>query len=288
MTDNLKTFLKAIGISDELVTQLTAETPPEDFDLNDSTNSYLALREDLFKTKFGKTMLSQKDVDDKFNIYRNTLKQKINKSLGMGHSRADLDVMELEDFFKKTAEFVDGKITAASKATDDELKAKLTETESKLVTLNEAIQQLEDDKTAEIDKIKGEYDAKLKARDFDVTFGNAFSKIELGVSAEQALVFKDFFKREILTKMGDDYSVDLEGNIKGDNPRGMTNFEQNGFYTKLEQPIEYLVEKHKIGKKSNGAEGGGGSAFTSGGTIVTDNLSDNARKMLERAKASQR
>lgn len=290
----LNEFLNLIGVDGELYERLTSDDPPEDFTIDDAVNSYRnaqkAVYRNLLKPEIDTNQ--KKWIARKYAQIEDKVKSAIDfDDLGIAIDPENGGVIEA---LTKVGEKYAEKIAAAS--TDSAVH----ELRGKLSTVTGTLK----DVSTELDRWKAKYNedtAKLllerdKVRTdaiVDRMFDERFDRVQWGVDESQIPVWKGILKSEIRGK----YWIDPEnaGLKDADGESDALNFDGNSVYSTLDQPIDYLLKKYNLIKKSHGGGDGDPPLTDDKGrrrprtTIPSnDKMSEHAQAMLNKMTAARR
>lgn len=249
--ENFKKALSELGFTSSQLSALENEGA----DIKDVITGFKEDQKQIFWKNEGKTML-EKEMNEKFIVFQNTTKQKVNKLLGLGKTRSELDPIEFDDFIKEAEGHYKNEVERASKTTDDNLKNELDQLKLKL---NEAINKYDND-SSEWQKKLGETEAqwqkRLNSQQVETVFEAATSGLNWHVK-EMAPVFKNFIKGELEKN----YTINPDGTVLAKDgtvamsPDGKYVFESITSKEVEKNPILFLAEEHKLFAKNNGADG---------------------------------
>lgn len=280
MTESLKKFFDTIGVQDDLRANLLAEEPAEDFDLDVSLETFNNAQQAVWKKKLQSSFSS--DFDAKFTVNKLKLAKQIAKAAGLEKSTREIEELGFDGVVKLVPDFIKNQVTAASKHTDDELRGKLETWKTQAVTYKEEKESLEASMEEKINGIKTQADSEILNFRLGGVFNNQFKKIDYGVPVEHRELFEEKARKEIQQK----WKIDAEGNITDQDGGKAVNFEGNGVYTHISEPIAYLASKYNVIKKSNAGRGGAGGGSIGGTT--TDKMSSHAQAMLENMQKARK
>lgn len=187
-----------------------------------------------------------------------------NKAFNLGYTNEQIKEIAYDDFVKESSEKINAMVKAAESTSDEELKAKYN-------ALVEQVDTVTSDYETKLSAILSEKDIEISQERQKVSqyinrneYNKVFSKIPLGVIPEHIPMWED----RIMTEVNELYNVNEGGIITDKEGNAAINFAKNGQYSKLEEPVKFLVAKYKIGKVSGGdtrsaPAGGSTSAGTS-------------------------
>lgn len=246
-------------------------------------------------TEFGETqrkliveksgLFTKEHMDNQFNIHRKKLASDINKSIGLGLSRSELDELEWNDFTKKAGDFVATSITEANKHTDDKLKNLVHQLKSEKAALLEQVEGIES--TVE-SKVAEATEAIERERDIEAK-ENLFNKVFNQEKFDWNDTRKKIDQSYVRNVVENNYEIHRDGTVTQNGGKEAVNLSGNGFFKNLDEVVTYLFEtenlsaKHKGGTGGSGGAGGEGPVVVVGKTRVAGKVSDNALAMQERA-----
>lgn len=283
--EKLSAFLiEKIGFKKEWIDQFTAEEPSEDFSPDEVLSEFNTIQAQLYESKHGKKEREQA-IDEAMQTRQKTERANLNKLLGMGLSRKDTDAMSNEDMEKAAKKHLDSKISAASEATDETLRTELTEWKNNYQDLQTKFDQLEESKESEIEAAQQKADERISQFEVERYTSNLreFRKSQDGPEERTWARPQDkkVGHHYIMSQIREKYTVNPDGTMLNKDGTPATNFSGNGIYKIVDEAYEYLYNDLGYAKKSNGDEGK--TPVTVNGVPGSDDLSENAKKLLERA-----
>lgn len=243
MTQTFKNFCKSIGLDHSKIAPMLEEN--YEGDEKEIASEYLEIRKKLIEQELKPDL--EKAIN-KVAFGKSTIKamRDYNKALGLGFSSDDIKEMKFEDF-----------VEAAKKAFETKGETTDSEYKQKYDDLLESMQSSKNEFESQINALKSEHETALnserqKNQDFigKLNFSKAVAKKELGVSKEHLDIFKKHWYSEITSK----YNIQEDGAITDKDGNKAINFEGNGHYLKIDEALDYLIDRDKAGKKSRGSE----------------------------------
>jgi hypothetical protein len=289
MEEHIKKFLKAVGVKSDVISQLSTGEFEEGVTVSDLAEGYTSEQMEVFKSKNGGYSEEelQEKIDEKVAIFKKTSYKKLSDKLGLGISGREMSEYVKDDnvldIFK---EKVDEKLEVLKDGTDEKLRKELETWKQNAHDAKENYDALQTKYENDINATKQEWEGKLRARDVDLLVRSKLSALDFA-DKENSEIYSEWIER----KIRENYTINPDGTLLNKDGSGAAvNFSGNGKYQTIDEPIAALFEERGFGRKSSGG-GGGGSGEphirTSGGTIITDNLSGKAKQMAEKIKQAQ-
>jgi hypothetical protein len=272
---NLIKVLQAIGFSESKI-----EDIENNHDVEEIVNDWLQDQSKVIKAKFN--LKSVEDISNDFRVKENTFKQKVNKLIGMGKTRAEVEQIDFDDFLKEAEAFNRTNLDNLTKNVEESLKNDLTALKEEKVKLTNLIDQITDEKEKTITELKEQFETRIYKKDVDNLVMKGFQKV-VWKDDEMKDVFQDYIRKEI----DSNYKVNPDGTVLSKDGTPALNLDGKGTYSsilsddKTKNPILDLAYKKGMVKQSNG-----GAAATTGTPLqFSDDLTPAARAMMERAQA---
>jgi len=245
MNKNLQILANAIGLNpDHLKNALEAEEGS--FDVAAISKEFKAVQASIIRKELESDY--DKKLQENFGTARIKFMSDLNKNLSLGYNNSDIKGMDYDAFLKESVEKVERRVNEHEGQTDEELTKKYNSLVTQLDQVTQGYEsKITDIKTTLQEKISA---AQREAEKYivDSEFSRNYSKFELGVLPEHREVWGDRIKNDILSK----YKVNADGSLTDKDGNAAVNFTGNGVYTKIEEPIAFLVDKYKIAKVSGG------------------------------------
>lgn len=273
-------LLTVLGFKKEVIEKIKSG---EEVDLNAEAESFLTEKDSLSKSdeKFINGIKASAKKEGEI-VARKQFKRLLNKEFGLALTETPLNEISDEDIIKKAKE------TGTGAANAD-----LEKLQQQVITLTNEKTALENEKTAEVEKVKLEYAGKLKQTALDKKLADYVDTLTDEAKGGKGLIVSKTTAIKNL-KLGiqeagiTDFEFDEEGNItkllKGDLPAVQPG--NKGFET-----LETIGERSlgEFIKKSNGTggesgESGSGSSGASDGS--TDEIPEEVKSHLAKMKQS--
>lgn len=252
----IKAFFKAANYSDAVLDRILTipeEDDQEPEDVNTIAQEHLSTQETLIIDKSG--LFTEADVDTKFSKYRNSLKSQINKSLSMGLTRSELSELKMDGVLSKVSDFHKDAVTAASAATDQELKDENHELKVQNASLQEKVDGIEDLVSTQVAERTSVLEAERNEEKVVNLFNSLFAKDKYKW-AEGNKGKRDQFYIE--QTMRGHVEIHGDGKVTQNGGKQAVNFAGNGHLETLEDGIDELYAREQMHPKHRGGGGGGG------------------------------
>lgn len=237
----LNKFLEEIGVTPETIVALENEENPEDFDIKPLVDGHLSTRTKLFENKYKDQLLSEEELDKKFAILKETHRAKINKQFELNYTRKELKEMDLDTILLKAQERVDELTTAAQGQNDEELVVQVKKLQTEIADKTTEMDTVKDRFESDLTKAQGAFDNEIKTIKVDNLFAKEFDEFTFGLDAELIPMVKRQVQQEILAK----YVVNADGTLEGLDGTHAQDFEGQGIYESVKEPITHLLKKYK-------------------------------------------
>lgn len=275
----LNKFLEGIGVKPETIVALENEENPDDFDIKPFVDGHLSTRTKLFENKYKDQLLTEEELDKKFAILKETHRAKINKQFELNYTRKELKEMDLDAVLLKAQEKVDEITTAAQGQNDEELVAQVKKYQTEIAEKTTEMDTVKDRFEADLIKAKGAFDTEIKTIKVDNLFAKEFDEFTFGLDAELVPMVKRQIQQEILGK----YVVNADGTLEGADGTHAQEFDGQGIYETVTEPITHLLKKYKAIAKVKVDDP---ALRTPTGGLVTKDMSPEALAMLKAIKES--
>jgi len=279
MNENLKKLLTGVGITEDIISEVVKDDNPEDFSVEPYVQTFKDTQTKLFENQYRDRLIDKNELDQKFNILRETHASKISKEFNLGYSRNELKNMELEEVLAKATEKMNETVLNASSKSDKELLAQVKSLQEANALSKEEIEGVKERYELEIGKVKNEYDSKLNSIQVSHIFQKEFEKYKWGLEPALIPVIKKQIQEEIL----ENYSVSADGSMSGKSGEHATDFDGTGLFENVSQPIEILLKKYKAIAKVQVPDEDKNFRTPTGG-FNTKNMSPAAQAILAAAK----
>lgn len=275
---HLDEFITHLGVDEELKTTLSAEDLPEGVTIEDLANKLKSSIGAVHAAQTGKSF-TKEDVNGQFSVYKKTQSATLNKEFELGLSRNEAEEISPEEMRKKIKDKYKALITQAEKdAGIDETKQEMI---TNLTSTNEEItgkyNDLQSTMEATIAKIQGEAKQEVKSAFASLAFTTEWSKKNLPAHLKDS---EEIFREKFMEKILSVYDSDIKGNITDKEGNEAINFDKNGIWKHISEPLDYLWKKHSLEAVSNG---GGSGSFTKVAGGEQTQVSDKVKAMRERA-----
>jgi hypothetical protein len=246
--EQIKKALETLGFTKSQIAALEKE----DANIEEIVTSYRSDQEALFWTKKGDEKVKAA-MSEKFTVFENTTKQKINKLIGLGKTRSELDPIKFEDFLSEAEGYINKKIEDATKANDETLRNELNVLKSKYSEVQNKYETDLNDWQKKLGETEKEWEKRLNQREVDLAFETATSKLPF-YDPTRASGFKKLLKSEIT----EHYDLLPDGTIKAKDgttatsPDGKFVFESIHSTEPEKNPLLYFANSYNLLQKSNG------------------------------------
>ena len=281
----LSEFAVKFGIPAETVEMLAKGELPDGMEVDALVEKQRKNLHTLFEAQSDKKF-TKEDLDKQFGVYKKTVSASLNKTFGLGLSRneaEEIDPAEMQkkifDHYQSLIEEAQTKAGVKSDATTKELIKNLEEDRNKWQTEYQALEQAKD---AEIAKAYGEADKKIRQMKAEQIFDNEWNKRDFPAHLKPV---EDDVKKSIRDTIFSRYDSDENGNLMSKDGGQAINFDENGVWDSIKQPMDYLWKMKKIEPLSNG---GGSDDPNNAGSAQVVALTGRAKEMRERAMAAQK
>ena len=278
MNEDLKKFLNGIGVSNEILAEVTKEEKADDFEVDTFVSNYQEVQTKLFENKYKDRIVDQDSLDKKFDILRGTLASKVAKDFGLEITRKEIEKMKFEDVVAKATARMKKQIEEAQGNNDEELVSQMKKLQEEAAAQKEEIETITSRYESELQNTKKEFDTQLNTINVNNLFQKEFDKYDYGLDAVHIPMVKRQVQNEILSL----YDVQGDGTIAGKDGTHATDFDGKGIFENVSQPIEALLNKYKAIAKVQKVDDK--TVKTAKGAFVVDNMSPAARAIYQAAQ----
>jgi hypothetical protein len=217
----------------------------------------------------------------------NTTKKKVSDILGLGKSRSELDDMDFDDFMKEAETFYKSSLESASKGTEETWRNQVSELKTKMVELNNALEEKEQTWSQKYTQAEQEFQNRIESKEIENKFTSAFTRIKNWDNPEKAEIYGKLLRIEVES----DYNIRPDGTVLSKDgtpairPDGKGTFESILSDDPERNPLLYYAEKNQMLQKSNGGGAGGNNGqhtFTGSSGNADVKLTGRALEMAQR------
>lgn len=280
----LKKFLHGINVSDEIIELFTNEEAeiPDDYDYEETVKNHTEVQTKLFENAYKDKFKNDEEIDKKFGILKETFAAKVNKLFKLGFTRKELSEMDYEDVLKKAGDNVQEAVSNAQTSNDTELIEQVKTLQLQNAESKDELQAAQERYESEISKLEKGYEVKLNEIQVDQVFDREYEKYKFGLDEPLIPMVKAQIKKEIRER----FIVNGQtGEISGIDGTHAQAFDDKGIYSHVSEPVKYLLERYNAVAKQQMVDSP--EIKTPQGAFVKDNLSPDAKRMLEAAQKSE-
>lgn len=278
---SLEKLYKALGITEQFLAPLTAEEPPQDFDADSHIENFLNSRKAVWLKKLEPEFEEAKKGE--FLTYNKRVAKDVAKALGIDGTKTKIAEIGLKGVMELIPTRLQEITDAASKITDEQAAAKITEWQSKHAGLVKDLDNLKVQHAKDLTRLENEKQQALDNIEINKAFRKEFDNLTYGIPPGMVRLFEKE-ARETITKK---WKVSTDGKITDKSGQGMAvSFDGNTTYETIAEPIAHLAREHEVLKKSN-KKPGDKDEYTPPKN-APDNSSELHRRMIDARRRTAR